>query len=366
MSRSIAISFLLTVVVSMRAAALDSPPFPAGTSQFFQTYAISAVPAQDGGVWIALPDGIAHYTAAGPGTVLAVPGGTPYRLRLAADGSLWFATSTIVARMTTTGTVVEQYAIADASFTVASDGAIWYVRASGSIVGRIVGGTPVEWPSPATNVSSIAPAPAGDVWLLGSGFGSAPDVLHRMTPAGAVTVIPLNADVLYGRLQSLPDGTLYIGTGYRESLLRLAPGASSVEAVPHFHDERFLVDAHENIWSATLAQLTYLAANRVSSFTIPLPYDPRSCANVPVWGYALLAVDSSGGLWLRVVDDGFYFPEAPPCDEPVPPEMPTLVRIDTAALLTLHGFGGIPTLTPSMLVALAAIIVATAMSRLRG
>lgn len=355
---------LLAVLAALPAAGTEPPSFPSGTSQFFRTYAAAAIPAQGGGVWIALPLGIVRYTAAGAGSVLPTPSGAPYRLALAPDGSIWFANATGVGRISTSGTLLEQYTVAGiAAITVASDGALWYARTSGSIVGRIAGRTSVEFTSP-TDVWSLAPASDGAVWLLGQGFGTSADLLHRMSSTGAVTVLPLGADVLYGTLQALPDGTLYIGTGYRNGLLRLRPGSSSFEVVLGFRDSMFLVNDAHNVWSATYSVLNYLAANEVFRVALQLPYDPRvgKCSNLPAWAYRPLAIDSEGGLWLGVFDDAFYLPLPLPCNLPQPPEMPTLIRIDAAALIAPHN---VPTLLPLVLVSLAALIAAMGVLRLR-
>jgi len=355
---------VLALAVALAAAGREPPTFPSGTSQFFRTYATDAVAPRDGGVWLAVPEGIVRYNAAGGGTVLTTPGGAPYKLALAADGSIWFANRTGVGRISTSGTLLEQYTLADIrDIAAAIDGALWYARSSGSIVGRIAGGTPVEFTSP-TAAWSLAPASDGAVWILGHGFGTSADFLYQMAPSGAMTVVPLGADVLFGRLQAVADGTLYIGTGYRNELLRLQRRSTSVEVVRGFHDSMFLVDDAHNIWSATYSVLDYLAQDGPSGFALELPYDPRAgtCSNIPVWAYRPLAIDSDGGLWLRVFDDAGYLPEPLPCSLPEPPEMPTLIRIDTGALIAAQN---VPILSPAMLAILATVVAAVGVLRLR-
>lgn len=358
-------SALLFLLIAVFPAAGGSPLFPRGTAVFFRTYAQDAVPAEGGGVWVALPGGIAHYTAAGQGSVLATPGGMPYFLALAADGSIWYANPTGLARISTSGALLEQHAMSGITdLTVADDGAVWYLRAHGSIAGRVAAGTASEFTAPA-QAWSLAPAGDGAVWILGTGFGTEPDVLHRMSAAGDVTTYPLGADVLFGRLQVVADGTLYIGTGYGYSLLRLRRGSTTVEVVPGVQHGRFFVDDAHNLWLTSSFRLTYLGADG-TRFTIDLPRDPRTdCVNIPAWAYRPLAIDSERGLWLRVLDEAAYFPMPIPCHLPEPPEMPTLIRVDAAGLVSAYGAREIPSLSPAMLLSLAAIVVALGVLRAR-
>jgi hypothetical protein len=354
---------ILLLAAARFAAAADPPPFPPGTTQFFRTFAADAVTARDGGVWVALPAGISRYTSAGAGSVFVTPGGSPGRLALSSDGSIWFSTTNVVGRFSTVGALLEQHALFNVSdLAVASDGALWYLRANGSVVGRIASGSPIEFPAPPA-AWSLAPTTDGGVWILGSGLGTTNDFLYRMSFSGSVSVVSLGADVLYGRLQTTPEGTLYIGTGYRKALFRLAAGSNNLEAVSAFSDTMFLVDQGQNIWGSTATVLHYLRAGAAPT-ALALPYDPRigMCVNIPVWAYRPLAVDSGGGVWLRIFDDGFYLPESPPCPLPNPPEMPTLIRIDASALPAVQA---VPASSLLMLMALAACLVAISLWRMR-
>lgn len=358
---------MVAIIAAFPASGVQPPPFPDGTSQFFEKRAAAAVPATGEGVWVALPEGIVRYTATGSGTVLPTAGGGPYRLARGADGSLWFANGTGVGRTSTTGTVLQFHAIAQVrDIAVASDGALWYAQGAGPSIGRIAGNTVVTFTSPA-DVWSLAPASDGGVWILGTGFGTSTDVVFRMLPTGTVNALELGADVLYGTLQTVADGTLYVGTGYRNELLRVRTGSSTVERIPQVRDSMFLVDNAHNVWSATYSVLNYLSANGVFRFAVELPYDPRitTCTSVPVWAYRPLALDSAGGLWLRVFDDAVYLSLPPPCSLPNPPEMPTLIRIDTTALIAAHATE-IPAMSTAWLVALAAMAALMGVLRLRG
>lgn len=355
---------LLTLTVALSSAAATPPPLPPGTAQFFGSFGFAAVRAEGGGVWIASAGDIVRYTAAGSGTVLTTPGGTPYRLALALDGSIWFSNETGIGRISTTGTLLEHHAITDIrDIAVATDGALWYARSSS--IGRISGGAPVEFPSP-SDPWSVAPADGGSVWILPSGLGTAPDSVYRMSPAGGITQLSLADDVLYGDLQRLGDGTLYIGTGYKNGLLRLRSGNSSAEVVDGFKDVMFLVDEAHNIWSNYGSVLNFRGANGIR-FAVELPYDPRSgqCANIPYYVYRPIAIDSDGGLWLRIFDDAGYLPIVTPCGLPEPPPMPSLIRLDTASLIAAnHGIEA-PALSSTMLILLAAVVAAIGMLRLR-
>lgn len=358
---------LLAIACAWSAAAGAPAGFPPGTAQFFGTFARDAVIDGNGDVWVALPEGIVRYTAAGAGTVLAVPGGKVFGLALAGDGSIWFFNNTFAGRITTGGTVLEQYNISGISdIAVASDGALWYVRSSADMVGRISGGVPVEFS--ATDPWSLAPADGGAVWILRTGFGTGADVLDRMSTTGTVTSTPLGADVLFGDLQLAADGTLYVGTGINEGLLRRRPNQTAFTPVAGFEGDMFLVDGDGNIWSAALNDLNFISANGTVRFSVELPQDPRAgeCVNVPAWQYRPLVLDSAGGLWLRISDAGASHPLPLPCDLPEPPEMPTLIGIDAAALVAANSsHATVPALSPAMLAGLAALLIAIAALRLR-
>ena len=353
-------SFLLT------ASALAAE-FPAGTLQFFNTRAAAAVPASDGGIWVGTPQGLVRYTEAGAGATLPTPGGAPHSLALASDGSIWFASNTLIGRMSPGGAILEQHPMtAVGTLAVASDGALWYRRDSlGGVIGRIAGNVPVEFPSP-TQAWSLAAASNGQMWVLGNGFGTAPDDLFKMTPSGAVSVLPLGHDVLFGQLQALPDGTLYIGTGIRRSVLRLAPGAQTVDMV-NLPGSAYLSDAAGNLWTGGFQVLQYIARSGVPNVPVTMPGDPRVglCFNVPAYNYQPVAIDSSGGLWVAIVDDSAAIGEVPPCLEPEPPAMPDLIRIDASrfAATTVPGFS-VPTLSTAMLGALAMALALVATFRL--
>ncbi|HEX6085163.1 MAG TPA: hypothetical protein VF266_11595 [Thermoanaerobaculia bacterium] len=340
------------------------PQFPPGTTQFFDARVNDAIPAAGGGVWAAAFEGIARYTAAGKGTVLTTPGGTPRRLAAATDGTIWFATSTLIGRISTSGAVLEQYAVAAVrDIAVATDGALWYLRPDDRIV-RLAGGVPAVFDA-GVQGWSLAAAPGGEMWVLGTGFGTGTDFLHRLSPTGAVTVLPLGYDVLFGTLQSLSDGTLFIGTGIREGVLRLRPGSSTPEEIVATGSLYFHVDPAGNLWTNRYSQLTFIGAGGTPRFTITLPRDPRDCANIPVYSYVPLAVDADGGLWLDIINSAAYIPLPPPCEEPEPPPMPDFIRIHAAALVSANSAASIPALSPAMIAALLACLGLAAIFQLR-
>lgn len=354
------------VLLAVSAVAQPAPDFPRGTTQFFDTDVSDAVADSSGGVWAAGPGGVTRYAEAGTGATLPTAGGRPFELALAGDGSIWLTTASSIVRMSTTGTVLEQYAVASIAsrLTVASDGTLWYLRTSGSVIGRIAGGTLTELPSP-VQAWSLAAASNGDVWILPSGFGSSLDSLHRMTAAGGVTELPLGQDVLFGTLQALPDGTLYIGTGIRTSVLRLDPGEQTVDVID-LPGSEYLSDAAGNLWIGGYETIGFISRDNVRRVFIDVPGDPRECMNTPVYMYRPLAIDSTGGVWLRTFDDAAYLPGSFPCNAPEPPAVPDLLRIDGTTLLSSHLPGhAIPALSPLMLVALAAALAAVALWQFR-
>jgi streptogramin lyase len=324
----------------MLATSAAAVGFPPATVQFLNVHTGEGIPALHGGIWVNTSQGIVHYAEGGAGATLPTPGGgAPRNLVLAADGSIWFSADALIGRISPQGTMLEQYSVPLATaLAVASDGAVWYTRES-SIVGRIGGGVATEFSSP-TDVQSLAAANNGQIWLLGSGFGTSTDNLYRMTPTGAVSVLPLGHDVLFGRLQALPDGTLYIGTGIRYSVLRLVPGALSVEVVK-LPGSEYLADSYGNLWTGGYGVVGYISRTGATNLSVRMPVDPRAllCINIPAYKYQPIAIDSNGGVWVRIFDDAMYIGEVPPCEEPEPPPMPTLIRIDVARFLSANDPG---------------------------
>ncbi len=337
--------------------------FPSGTRKFFNSDTFDVVAAPDGGVWTSTHAGLVRYTEEGPGVALPVPGtDLPRNVVVAEDGSIWFTTPTIIGRMSPTGTLLEEHAIANViEIAIASDGALWYVRKTvDPFVGRIAGGVRSEFPPPVEAPWSLAPAGGGDVWLLGNGGGTGPDSVFRMTPLGSVTSIPLGVDVLYGTLQALPDGTLYIGRGYtEEGVLRLPAGSQNVEFVASRPAFAFVSDPDGNLWLGGHLALRYIARSGTPDVLSALPGDPSWCT---VLRYQPAAIDSTGGVWIQVEADGGGIPEAPPC---ISPPFPSLIRVDGAAFLASHQVENIPTLSPVVLVMLGAMLALAAAWRIR-
>jgi hypothetical protein len=335
MKRTRTIATLLSFILAVTAVAAEE--FPPGTFTFFETEAVDAIPALGGGIWVSTPEGLVRYTEAGPGAVLPTPGGgPPFHLVLAADGSIWFAAETLIGRISPEGQILEQYPVTSVrALEVASDGALWYGRADS--MGRITGGVRTQLRS-LTPTWSLAPAANGEMWVLGNGIGTNSDTLYRMTPTGAFTSLPLGHDVLFGRLQALPDGTLYIGTGIKSSVLRLAPGGQTVVKVD-LPGSEYLSDSSGNLWTAGVEVLGYISKRGEPNVSVLMPRDPRNCTNIPSYVYELVGFDTTGGLWLRVYDGAGYILIPIFCEEPEPPPMPDLIRIDVATFLAIHAPG---------------------------
>lgn len=334
MKRARTLATLLSFLLAATAVAVEE--FPPGTLTFFGSGAVGAIPALGGGIWVSTTEGLVRYTEAGPGAVLPTPGGQPFRLVLAADGSIWIAAETLIARISPEGKVLEQYPVATVRILqVASDGALWYARDDS--MGRIAGGVRTQLRS-LTTTYSLAPAANGEMWVLGTGMGTSADTVYRMSPTGAVTSLPLGHDVLFGRLQALPDGTLYIGTGIKSSVLRLAPGGKTVVKVD-LPGSEYLSDSSGNLWTAGVENLGYISRRGEPNVSVQMPRDPRNCSNIPAYVYELVGFDTTGGLWLRVYDGAGYILIPTFCPEPEPPPMPDLIRIDMATFLAIYAPG---------------------------
>jgi streptogramin lyase len=325
------------VLAALLTLAAGAQGFPPGTAMFFETRATSAIPANGGGVWAATNNGITRYTASGAGVTVPTPDGSrPSLLALAADGSIWFATPTMLGRMSASGVPLEQYpqygTFNARSLAVATDGALWYGHDyPGSYIGRIAGGAITKFDAPGTPWS-LAPAEDRAVWILTPGFGSELDALYWMDSTGAITALPLGHDVLFGTVQTLPDGTLYVGTGIRKSVLRRTPGSQTFEEIPLPYTE-YVADADGNLWTGGIGLLGFIDRLGTLNVRTKMPLDPRDCSTIPVWLYSPEAIDSEGGVWVRIFNTAFYLPEPIPCNEPEPPPMPDLIRIDSAQFL---------------------------------
>lgn len=355
------------MLLASAAAAQGVPQFPVGTTQFFGTGASDAVAALGGGAWVATAGGIARYTAAGRDVVLPTPGGRPSLIAAAADGSIWFARHDRVGRIAADGTVLEQYALEQIrDIALATDGALWYSRGTlGAVIGRIANGSPTEFASPNQSLS-LAAALDGEMWILSNGFGNATETLYRMAPGGAAIAVPQTFDTLFGSLQSLTDGTLYIGAGLDPGLFRLRAGAQVADRVRHAVGPVFLVGPDGDIWWGNYWTLGYVGATGAPEFRVPMPHDPRDCSNAPLYMYRPLAVDADGGLWVLVIPEQPIFipPGPPPCPVAAPP-FPDLLRIDIAQFLDAHTPVPVPMLSPALLILLAVGISCAAVFAIR-
>lgn len=339
-----AVRTAILLLLATPALGEDVVPFPPGTLQFFDTKASFAVPAPDGGVWVATKTGITRYTAAGAGVTYAINpwNSAPRELALAADGSIWFSTPYHIGRMSASGVVVEQHSIDDAHhLTVAADGALWFKRTPGDGIHRLSGGVVKDFAEPAHAWSS-APASGSDMWMLGTGFSGTPRSLFRVTATGGVTEFPLSRKFLYGELRALPDGTLYASMGvYGSEILHIAPNGQilgRIRTATYHPFGLFVADSEGNIWTGGTGVLGYL--DRSGSIAIvEMPSDPRTCENKLFDNYIPLAVDSDGGVWIQVREDTLNqtpgFP-VPPCDQPAPPPLPDLIRVDAQQVLAAN------------------------------
>jgi virginiamycin B lyase len=105
-------------------------------------------------------------------------------------------------------------------FTTAPDGSFWYSESSshGVAIGRVTpDGTNTEFSIPTDGAvkhmyfEGLAVGSDGNIWMSGEEDRGKtfPAFLRRMTPAGAVTTIPMPADVSINKMIAGPDGALW-------------------------------------------------------------------------------------------------------------------------------------------------------------
>jgi sugar lactone lactonase YvrE len=322
------------------------PPFPPGTVTFSNTRAVTAVAAPDGGVWVGTSDGkVARYTEAGAQSSHALCCGAVTNLAMAPDGTVWFSNWGL-GRIDGAGTVLQQYpATSVTDIAVASDGALWYTAGPAG-VGRIAGGTATLLSQPAFPWV-IAPASGGDVWVYA--FGSQND-LFRVSPAGSVAVTPTPYKLSgSGGLQTLPDGTLFAASITPLGVIRRTTGGVFT-LFPDFPPFDFVADERGNLWGGGGAALVYLDGSTLTRVIGELPA-PTWCGHT--LGYAPMAIDSTGGVWLGRLPPPPPPPDQQLCMDPIP-NAPDLVRIDPEQFLAAsHTPEHVPLLSPMMLVLLA-------------
>ena len=186
--------------------------FPAGQSPS----GITAGP--DGNLWFVDSEAgaIGRITPAGAVTEFPLPlaDAYPTAITLGPDGNLWFTEygkpyfSTPgghkIGRITPAGAITE-FPLPDAtmrpdSITAGPDGNLWFgaspdpITVRPAALGRVTTAGVIATfplPDPAATIGGVAPGPDGNVWFTDSAGGTVPDKVGFITPAGAISEVPL-------------------------------------------------------------------------------------------------------------------------------------------------------------------------------
>src|SRR6266567_1792250 len=221
-------------------------------------YGITAGP--DGNVWVTTnalgqgrQDWILRISADGAvsrfqaGTGSGNSGTGPQDITSGPDGNLWFTEfwSNRIGRMTPAGALTEfPIPTADSGprgIVSGPDGNVWFVESSfnhtaiarittaGDVTEYPLGGSPIDQLQP----NEIVAGPDGNLWFS-QGHPSAPQgEVGRITPSGAVTMIPFPAGGRPYGLAVGPDGNVWVTDPGGNSIARMSPaGAFRQFALP--------------------------------------------------------------------------------------------------------------------------------------
>ncbi len=230
---------------------------------------INGLTTLNGSLWVLTSTGasadIWRYATDGATTALGGVGAAA-GLITGPDGALWFASTTGVGRMTTTGTLLSGYPVGGAgqlapglsvawtavntpalrrigpdgtvtdfptvspaaAIAASPDGSVWYTDAGDRIVGRLVpgeGARQTTGPSP-MNPAGVTVAPDGTAWATDQNAG----VIHRVTPS-----LGVESFVVPGALSTQSpavgaDGNVWFGafTGAAGTVVRVLTGTVPV------------------------------------------------------------------------------------------------------------------------------------------
>lgn len=186
--------------------------------------AVGIASGLDGNLWFTdsgSVNSVGRITPAGVVTEFPIAGAQSLGGIVAApDGNLWFTESSgRIGRISLTGEIREFSAGGSPGFfpnwiTVGSDGDLWFTESSQTGIGRIgrmtVAGLVSEFQIPATNVSlrRIVSGPDGDLWFTAAGADPSGNVIGRMSPNGAVMLLPTSPFVPDG-IAAGPDGNVW-------------------------------------------------------------------------------------------------------------------------------------------------------------
>ncbi|HTA38941.1 MAG TPA: hypothetical protein VK760_07690, partial [Candidatus Acidoferrales bacterium] len=135
----------------------------------------------DGNFWVALGSGqIERITTAGTPTVFSGPTGAPQSITVGSDNKLWFGERGIVnaiGRMTTAGTVTNEYALPFGSnpnaITLGPDSNVWFAEQGSNQIGKITtAGTITQYVlQSGASPQGITAGPDGNIWFTECGTG---------------------------------------------------------------------------------------------------------------------------------------------------------------------------------------------------
>jgi virginiamycin B lyase len=196
------------------------PPVPAPVPAGPVYSASSLVQGPDGNIWFTDQNNNAIGRETPDGTIAEFPLPTtdagPDQIVSASDGNLWFIETGAdqIARITPAGNVTEFPLPQDASpgaLAAGTGGNLWFIDDSNNDIGRITtAGKVTEFPVDSNSFTlsdALVQGPDGNIWAAAED-DSWNSVLLKMTPAGKITSVSLNAypsDLTVG-----PDNNLYV------------------------------------------------------------------------------------------------------------------------------------------------------------
>ncbi len=182
---------------------------------------------------------IFNITTHGTVHTFGAPGTHVDDMTLGPDGKVWVSTAGgsggVIASISTAGKL-SKYALANGGYgyniTVGSDGNLWYSDRVNSLVGMVTtsgsfgktisianNGWTVSTPDPMTSGRD------GNLWLVRGAI----DGVTKITLAGGVSIIPLQAGARPSGVATGPDSNLWITEFAQNTIARVTPGGTVTE-----------------------------------------------------------------------------------------------------------------------------------------
>ena len=178
---------------------------------------LDLVAGSDGNMWAATADAIFRMGTGGGGTSFPLPpyGGPPastttiHELALGADGNVWYLRGgTTIGRVEPNGTITEFVQPDDglSEIAAASGAAVWVADRNAHTLLRVTtAGAVTSTASPVSVPQALATGADGTLWVGGAGVGKLP-------PGGAGEVVTTEADVSH--LAIAPDGGVWVADSF--------------------------------------------------------------------------------------------------------------------------------------------------------